>query len=82
LFDIHKAGKTPYTCGEINDKHGLQLLEAFHYAIEYVNEIQISRGKVIPFSGLILPHFCACSNPEFRFPMSYVMVFLMFNDMK
>ena len=37
LFDIHKAGKTPYTCGEINDKHGLQLLEAFHYAIEYVN---------------------------------------------
>ncbi|XP_052073187.1 uncharacterized protein LOC127711238 isoform X3 [Mytilus californianus] len=38
LFDIHKAGKTPYTCGEINNKHGLQLLEAFQYAVEYVND--------------------------------------------
>lgn len=37
LFDIHNEGYSPYTCGEINGKHGLQLLEAFNFAIEYVN---------------------------------------------
>ncbi|KAK7481553.1 hypothetical protein BaRGS_00027202, partial [Batillaria attramentaria] len=37
LFDVHKKGATPYTCGSINDRQGLQLLEAFNYAIEYMN---------------------------------------------
>ncbi|KAK6192475.1 hypothetical protein SNE40_003935 [Patella caerulea] len=37
LFDVHKKGATPYTCGELNDKHGFQLLEAFNYAVDYVN---------------------------------------------
>lgn len=40
LFDIHKAGSTPYTCGDINTKHGLQLAEAFKFAIDYVNNKQ------------------------------------------
>ncbi|XP_059178375.1 uncharacterized protein LOC131957655 [Physella acuta] len=37
LFDVHLPGATPFTCGAINPKHGLQLLEAFHFALEYVN---------------------------------------------
>ncbi|CAL1533763.1 unnamed protein product [Lymnaea stagnalis] len=37
LFDVHNGGSTPFTCGSINGKHGLQLLEAFNFAIEYVN---------------------------------------------
>ncbi|XP_055862816.1 uncharacterized protein LOC106050493 [Biomphalaria glabrata] len=47
LFDIHKRGSSPFTCGAINDKHGLQLLEAFHFALEYVNnKTGIFRGKL------------------------------------
>lgn len=38
LFDIHKQGSTPYTCGEINNVHGFQLMEAFNWAMEYVND--------------------------------------------
>lgn len=30
-------GGTPYTCGEINGVHGFQLMEAFNWAMEYVN---------------------------------------------
>ncbi|BFZ18685.1 hypothetical protein BsWGS_21724 [Bradybaena similaris] len=37
LFDIHKQGTTPFTCGAINYKHGLLLQEAFNYALEVVN---------------------------------------------
>ena len=37
LFDVHNAGSTPYTCGGINDQHGLPLLEAFNFALDFVN---------------------------------------------
>ncbi|CAG5123320.1 unnamed protein product, partial [Candidula unifasciata] len=37
LFDIHKQGTTPFTCGAVNEKHGLLLQEAFNYALELVN---------------------------------------------
>lgn len=37
LFDVHKQGVTPYSCGSINDRQGLQLLEAFNFAIHYMN---------------------------------------------
>ncbi|KAL3856569.1 hypothetical protein ACJMK2_011304 [Sinanodonta woodiana] len=40
LFDIHKAGSTPYTCGVINGKYGYQLVEAFNWAIDLVNSKQ------------------------------------------
>ena len=40
LFDIHKMGNTPFTCGEINDDHGFQLMEAFNWALDYVNTNQ------------------------------------------
>ncbi|XP_076434694.1 uncharacterized protein LOC143274691 [Babylonia areolata] len=45
LFDVHTEGSTPYTCGGLNQRQGLQLLEAFHYAIDYMNQ---KRGN---FSG-------------------------------
>ncbi|XP_052832771.1 uncharacterized protein LOC106868777 [Octopus bimaculoides] len=37
LFDIHKKGPTPFSCGVINDEQGYQLVEAFNYAVDYVN---------------------------------------------
>ncbi|CAI9740511.1 Metabotropic glutamate receptor 3 [Octopus vulgaris] len=37
LFDIHKKGPTPFSCGAINDEQGYQLVEAFNYAVDYVN---------------------------------------------
>ncbi|RUS83578.1 hypothetical protein EGW08_008684, partial [Elysia chlorotica] len=40
LFDVHKNGSDPFSCGDINDKHGLPLLEAFNFAIEYINNDQ------------------------------------------
>ncbi|GAB1608013.1 Metabotropic glutamate receptor 3, partial [Argonauta hians] len=40
LFDIHKKGSNPYHCGAINDKQGFQLVEAFNYAVDYVNSGQ------------------------------------------
>ena len=36
----------------------------------------------ITFTGFIQPHCCACPKPEARFPMLYVVVFYMFNDLK
>lgn len=33
-------GNTPFTCGDINNVHGFQLLEAFNWAINYVNTKQ------------------------------------------
>lgn len=60
LFDVHKKGPTPYTCGEINHRHGVQLVEAFHYAIDYVN----SREDILPrvtLGGIALD---VCESPE------------------
>ena len=45
MFDVHKKGSNPFTCGQINTVYGFQLLEAFNYAIEYVN------NKTGPFNG-------------------------------
>lgn len=60
LFDVHKKGPTPYTCGEINHKHGVQLVEAFHYAIEYVNNRQDILPRVT-IGGIALD---VCESPE------------------
>ena len=38
LFDVHTPGVTPYSCGSINPHQGLQLLEAFNFAVDYVNQ--------------------------------------------
>ncbi|XP_067683866.1 uncharacterized protein [Haliotis asinina] len=47
LFDVHRKGATPFTCGDINTKHGFELLEAFNYAVDYVNKKQgIFEGKL------------------------------------
>ena len=40
LFDVHKEGTTPYKCGDINEHQGLQLLEAFNFAIDSINRKQ------------------------------------------
>lgn len=52
LFDVHKKGATPYTCGAINDKQGYQLVEAFNYAVNYVNSRQGIFSKI--FRGVTL----------------------------
>lgn len=64
LFDVHKAGPTPFTCGNINKKHGFALLEAFNFALEYVNNktgqfSNILRG--IRFGGAA---FDVCQQPD------------------
>ncbi|GFS13478.1 metabotropic glutamate receptor 3, partial [Elysia marginata] len=64
LFDVHKKGSGPFTCGEINDKHGLPLLEAFNFAIEYVNSRKgIFRDKLsgIRLGGIGLD---TCQSPS------------------
>ncbi|XP_060605256.1 uncharacterized protein LOC132757830 isoform X2 [Ruditapes philippinarum] len=38
LFDVHQASLTPFSCGDINTIRGFQLLEAFHFAINKVND--------------------------------------------
>ncbi|GFS18551.1 metabotropic glutamate receptor 3 [Elysia marginata] len=38
VFDVHKFSTSPFTCGDINTVHGFLLLEAFHYALNQVNE--------------------------------------------
>ncbi|GFO41775.1 metabotropic glutamate receptor 3 [Plakobranchus ocellatus] len=64
LFDVHKRGSGPFTCGGINDKHGLPLLEAFNFAIEYVNnKTGIFRDKLngIKLGGIGLD---TCQSPS------------------
>jgi hypothetical protein len=34
---VHESGASPYLCGAINGQYGYQLLEAFNFALEYVN---------------------------------------------
>ena len=38
VFDVHAKSLTPFTCGELVTKNGFQLLEAFNYAIDKVND--------------------------------------------
>ncbi|XP_052799942.1 uncharacterized protein LOC128231322 [Mya arenaria] len=62
LFDVHKMGNTPYTCGEINDMHGFQLMEAFNWAMNYVNTKQgmfSNRLRGIKLGSLV---FDTCSS--------------------
>ena len=40
MFDVHQAGSSQFTCGDINTDHGYQLMEAFNYAVDYVNRKQ------------------------------------------
>ncbi|KAH3888879.1 hypothetical protein DPMN_012922 [Dreissena polymorpha] len=63
LFDIHKMGGTPYTCGDINSVHGFQLMEAFNWSMNYVNSKQgIFHDKLmgVKLGSLI---FDVCSSP-------------------
>ena len=48
-----------------------------------VGDLIVKRGRVgILLTGLALPHFCAYLKPGHAFPMSYVMVFFMFKDLR
>ncbi|WAR03383.1 GRM7-like protein [Mya arenaria] len=38
IFDVHEADLRAFSCGDINTLRGFQLLEAFHYAINKVND--------------------------------------------
>ncbi|ELU07927.1 hypothetical protein CAPTEDRAFT_209901 [Capitella teleta] len=38
IFDVHETGDGPFTCGNIKLHQGVQLLEAFIYALETVNK--------------------------------------------
>ena len=37
IFDVHTAGNDAFSCGSFNNKQGYQLLEAFNFAIEHIN---------------------------------------------
>ncbi|KAL4223423.1 hypothetical protein ACF0H5_016893 [Mactra antiquata] len=63
LFDIHKMGSTPYTCGEINDVHGFQLMEAFNWAMDYVNEKKGMFKDILYGVKLGSLIFDTCSSP-------------------
>ena len=41
----------------------------------------IAVGNSATFNQINLPHCCVCPKPRLAFPMSYVMVFFMFNDL-
>ncbi|KAL5016529.1 hypothetical protein ScPMuIL_006118 [Solemya velum] len=47
IFDVHMGGVNPFSCVDINTLHGFQLLEAFNYAIQQVN------NKKGPFSHIL-----------------------------
>ena len=36
MFDVHEPGDSPFSCGNIKMDQGFQLLEAFNFAIDYV----------------------------------------------
>ncbi|XP_060080414.1 uncharacterized protein LOC132559805 [Ylistrum balloti] len=38
IFDVHVRDLTPFSCGDLKTLHGFQLLEAFNYAIDKVND--------------------------------------------
>ena len=38
IFDVHEADVNPFSCGDINTLRGFQLLEAFHFALQRVND--------------------------------------------
>ena len=38
MFDVHENSLFPFSCGDLNLQNGFQLLEAFSYAIEKVND--------------------------------------------
>ena len=44
--------------------------------------IQLLRGVEIRLDGSTLPHFCACPKPGPGFPTSYVVVFVVLNDLR
>ncbi|KAJ8312619.1 hypothetical protein KUTeg_009992 [Tegillarca granosa] len=47
LFDVHQNDLTPFSCGPLKTFHGFQLLEAFNYAINKVND------KSGPFANIL-----------------------------
>ena len=65
LFDIHHKGKdsNPYGCSSINNKHGYQLLEAFHFALEYVNDKKGMFKDLLPGVDIGGIGLDVCQNP-------------------
>ena len=49
MFDVHGESLSPFTCGRIKTLHGFLLLEAFHYAINQVND----KSKDSPFRNIL-----------------------------
>ncbi|XP_064612204.1 uncharacterized protein LOC135476193 isoform X2 [Liolophura sinensis] len=37
MFDVHTRSISPFTCGKVKTLHGFQLLEAFQFAVDRVN---------------------------------------------
>lgn len=63
MFDVHKQGATPFTCGEINDVHGFQLVEAFNWALQYVNNHQGPFSTMLQGVKIGSLIFDTCSSP-------------------
>ncbi|XP_012940321.1 uncharacterized protein LOC101850490 [Aplysia californica] len=52
VFDVHERSLSPFTCGRINTLHGFLLLEAFHYAINQVNDKKGPFADILPGTRL------------------------------
>ncbi|XP_041349145.1 uncharacterized protein LOC121368478 [Gigantopelta aegis] len=65
LFDIHRKGKdsNPYGCSGINNRHGYQLLEAFNFALEFVNDKKGIFKDLLPGVDIGGIGLDVCQNP-------------------
>ena len=56
----------------------------FFFICMAIGDAIIERGWGVgnPSTGLTQTHFCVCPEPALGFPMSYVMVFFMFNELR
>ena len=64
FFNVHDRGDFPFSCGNIKDPSGFQLLEAFNFAVEQVNKKSGSfSGKLngVKLGGVALD---TCSDPK------------------
>ena len=62
-------------CGRFEWKRICAGFYHFVYICIAVGDLVTKSGRIgIPFTGLILPYFCACLKPEPRFSISYVVV--------
>jgi hypothetical protein len=59
----------------------VQVFLSFVYKCIVVDDPDIKRGFGIPLNGLIPPYLCAYPKSGHRFPMSYIVFFVVFSEL-